>query len=175
MSAIKDNAKVIDQLGSFLKPLIELGPELKRIGSLEDYEKRLNKSIDDLKKDQSRIGNEIKLACQELNNDRDNFKDEVKSSKNELDAYKKAAETFNNAKRKEADELIASAKREATSITDLARSDGNKIKEDALNSILDQQKEIDAKKEIIKSLDADIATRNKALADINKKLDALRN
>lgn len=174
MSIIKDNAKLIDQLSSFLSPLLQLGPELKRVGSLEDYEARLKKNIDTLNKDQEQINNEIKLARQELNNDRDKAKKELNSQREDLNNYKKDAEKFNSDKRKEADDVLADARRKASEIVSSANIDANSIKEGALASIQDNLKEIAAKQEIIKSLDADIATRNKVLDDINKKLDKLR-
>lgn len=175
MNILEEGGSAIINLGSFLQPIIALGPELKRIGSLADYEASLKSSILNLEETKKSTNAGIAASRSALNQEKQTHIKNVNDFNTEKETARKASDKYKSDKRIEAGNIIDEANADAVTIKDVARAEAKKIIDDAEQFIKDQKVKIEEQTKTILALDKDIAERNKALSDINQKLSALVN
>lgn len=173
--SLKEASKNISLFSKMFQPIIEAGPELDRIGNLEEYEKKLNGNIKALKLDEQATNDRITVAKKELDNKIAAHNNQVDADRTQIEDYRKASDLYKKGKEKEADEIVKSAKTSVQKINDDANNKAKQIVTDAENSIQDKQAELDAVNSQLASVNAAIKARETILDELNTKLGALQN
>lgn len=167
-------AKNISIFANLLAPIIEAGPELERIGSLQKYEQTLNNNIVELNKKKDQINDSIVKSRNDLEQEKQNHKNNVDKDLNDIKNDRTISLTFKKQKELEAKKIIEAANSEKTKIITDAKAEAEAIIDGVNKTIENQKKEIQSNNVKLASINDEINTRNKVLSDINEQLDKLR-
>lgn len=170
MSELEEGGKNIAMLAKLLGPIIAVGSELERIGSLADYEKNLKISVENLRKEAKAVEEGMARARQVLNFEKEEHQENVKKFNDAEEERQQKATKFISAKNAEANEIIATAKKEANGIIEKARNEAGSIVENANNKIKNQRKMIEDNQNQLKILDGQIEQRTAVLANVKNQL-----
>lgn len=141
MSAKSEAAKNIVMLSRMLSGLVEIAPDLERVGSLEDAEAGLKRSIAKLRSDagewktkiaqyQETLAADMKAGQEKLDNIKSvSDKTKAEADQHASDQHSAVQSKIDEAKHK-ADKIIAEAQAKASSIVSYATADAKKIKDD---------------------------------------------
>lgn len=158
----------------FWEPIFKAGPDLERIGSLEQYEKSLKDSVSKLKDDQAAINIEIKTSYDDLAKKTKEEVDKITVKNKASDDLKVKVEQYRKDKVKEGEEIINNANLEQQKMLDEARKIAKNIIDDAEKINTAKKVELKDTQTQLFSINAAIDARNKILSELNKKLGALQ-
>lgn len=174
MSILEDGGRSLIQFSKLFEPILKLGPELERIGSIESHEQKLKGNIVNLNKEADKIKADNEKSKADFLEYTTNKERNLQQQQQAINNDRKSADEYLKNKKAEANDIIMNANAEGVKIITNAEKDAQNIINAANNEIETQNKIIEEKKAVVKSIDADIKSRNKALADINKTLEGIR-
>lgn len=170
MSNENDAAKLLVTVAKFIAPILELAPELERVGTLRGVEAGLNDRVTAL---QTEVGRLVLLRDDHTKQNTAAVQARAAQRSGveaELDKLKSAADDHVKAQQHAAIIIVSAAKTEADDIVAKAHNDADKIADEARANVARIGVEITNSEERLATVNAEIAKREAALADLQKAL-----
>lgn len=169
MSDKAEAAKNVVVLARFMRGLLAIAPDLERVGSMEDHEARLKRSIEDLKTEANQWKSKIGEHRGAVEADAASAAEKIRALDETLKAKAAEHDAYALAKRKEGDDLIIIAKKSADGIIADAKKQAKDFTDKTNLEVNAVDEKISAAKATLAGLNTEITAHQNILADLKSK------